>query len=258
MSGISSVSSNSYNDYSNYGKFASGNKLQSAADGAAELTIVEQENAQITGYEVGKDNIQSAKNVLDISDQALSSINDYLQRIRELALQASNTATVTDSDRENIQKEVEQLKKGIEDVANNTQYNTKNLLDGTYDSFQIATDANGNSETISTVNATMQALGIEDFDVTGNFDLQTIDDAIAKVNESRSSMGAQSNRLDYASSYNSNASYNLTGAKSRLEDLDYPEAISDLKKEELLNEYSLMMQRKHLEEEEKKMMNFFM
>ncbi|MGN0350692.1 MAG: flagellin [Roseburia sp.] len=255
MNGISSVSSNSY---TSYGKFASGSKLQSAADGAAELTIAEQEKTQITGYEVGNRNIQSAKNVLDISDQALGSINDYLQRIRELSLQAMNTATVTDADRENIQKEVEQLKQGMEDVASNTQYNTKNLLDGTNSSFQIATDANGSSKAITTANAKLQALGIADYDVTGNFDLQTLDDAIAKVNENRSSMGAQSNTLDYASGYNSNASYNMTGAESRLEDLDYPKAISDVKKEQLLNEYSLMMQKKQQEEEEKRALNLFM
>lgn len=254
MSGISGVSTS----YNNYGNFASGNKLQSAADGAAELSIVEGENAQITGYEVGKDNIESGKNVIDIADQALSSINDYLQRIRELALQASNTATMTDSDRENIQKEVDQLKQGIEDVANNTEFNTKKLLNGTNDELKIATDANGGSETITTVNSTLQELGIEDFDVTGDFDLQAIDNAIAKVNEGRSSMGAQSNRLDYASAYNSNTAYNLTGATSRLEDLDYPQAISDIKKEQLLNEYSLMMQRKQQEEEEKRMRGFFM
>lgn len=256
MSGISGISNNSYTSYSSYGNFASGNRLQSAASGAAELTIVEQENAQITGYEVGNRNMESAKDVLNISDQALGSVNDYLQRIKELALGAMNTATVTDSDRETIQKEIEQLKQGIEDVANQTQYNTKNLLNGTYDAFEIATDANANSQTITTANATLRELGIEDFDVTGNFDVSAIDDAIASVNEKRSGMGAMSNRLDYAMNYNSNVAFQLKGATSRLADLDYPKAISDLKKEQLLNQYAIMMQKKKQEQLQNRNMLF--
>ncbi len=252
MSGISGVSS-----YTSYGNFASGSQISSAADGASELSIIEEESAQITGYEVGSGNIESAQNVLNISDSALSSISDSLQRIRELALQASNTATMTDSDRQTLQDEIEQLKQGISDIASQTQYNTQNLLDGSNSSFQVATDANGNSVSVTTANATLEALGIADFDVTGDFDLQTIDDAIAMVNKSRSSIGAQSNALDYALSYNTEASYNLTGAESKLEDLDYAEAISDMKKEELLETYSLMMQKKQEEQEQNKINNLF-
>lgn len=255
MSGISGI--NSVSSYTSYGALAGGSRLQSAADGAAELAIVEEENTQVTGYNVGANNMMSAKELLNVSDGALDHINDSLQRMRELALQASNTATMTDSDRQMLQDEIEQLKQGIGDIASQTQYNTKNLLDGTYTDFQLATDANGNSATVNTVNATLDALGIADFDVTGAFDLQTLDDAISKVSRGRSQIGAQTNALDYAISYNSNASYNLTGAKSRLEDLDYPQAISEQKKEQTLLTYSLMMQKKRQEEEAARMHNLF-
>lgn len=254
MSSISGVSSTSYGDY---GKIASGNKLQTAADGAAELTIVEKENAQVTGYEVGNSNMQSGKEVLNISDAALGSVNDYLQRIRELALQASNTVTVSDSDRESIQSEIDQMKQGISDVASNTQYNQQNLLDGSKAEFEMATDANGNTSTITMANSTLESLGIADFNVTGEFDIATIDNALAKVNESRSNMGAQSNSLDYAMNYNSGMSYNLTSAQSRLEDLDIPQAVSDLKKKETLQTYSLMMQKKRQEDEANRMRGLF-
>lgn len=255
MSGISSI--NSSNSYMDYGRFASGKKIASAADGAAELSIIQKEDAQIRGQKAGENNIGSAKDMLNVADAAMAGITDYLQRIRELAVQASNTAVVTDSDRENIQKEVDQLKKGISDIASQTTFNTKELLNGTYDKFQIATDANGNGMEIASADATLAALGIEDFDVTKDFNLQDIDDALAKVSEGRSGMGAQSNALDYAYNYSTNSRLNHTAGKSRLEDIDIPEAISEQKKKETLQEYMLFMQKKRQEEEENRMRSMF-
>lgn len=248
MSSVSGISS-SYSSYADYGKFASGKKIQSAADGAAELSIIEKEDSQIRGLDAGSNNMESGKDVMNIADGALGSITDYLQRIRELSLGAMNTATTTDSDRRAMQDEIDQLKLGIADVASQTQYNTKNLLDGSQTDFRMAVDANGSDVDFNTTNATLQALGIADYDVTKNFDLRTIDNAIEKVSSARGSMGAQTNRFDYALAYNSNASYNLTGAKSKLEDLDYPQAVSEKKKKELLQTYSLMMQKRKQDDE---------
>lgn len=247
MSSISSI--NSTSSYADYGRFASGRKIQSAADGAAELAIIQKEDAQVRGYKAGENNIGAAKDMLNIADGAMSGIADYLQRMRELGVQASNTAVMTDSDRANIQMEVEQLKQGIAGIASQTTYNTKELLNGTYDEFQIATDANGNGMSVKTADATLAMLGIADFDVTKDFNLQDIDDALAKVNEGRSSMGAQSNALDYAYQYSTNTRLNVTAGKSRLEDLDFPEAISEQKKKETLMEYALFMQKKRQEDE---------
>lgn len=247
MSSISSI--NTSISYADYGRFASGRKIQSAADGAAELSIIQKEDAQVRGYKAGENNIASAKDMLNIADGAMAGITDYLQRIRELGVQASNTAVLSDGDRANIQMEVEQLKQGISDIANQTTFNTKELLNGTYDKFQIATDANGNSMTVETSDATLQMLGIADFDVTKDFNLQDIDDALAMVSEGRSSMGAQSNALDYAYNYSTNARLNVTAGKSRLEDLDLPEAISEQKKKQTLQEYMLFMQKKRQDDE---------
>lgn len=255
MSGISGISASSYSDY---GKLASGQKIQSASDGAAGLSIIEKEDAQIKGYNAGSNNIKSGQELINVSDAALGGITDYLQRIRELALQASNSALMTDADRSGIQAEIDQMKQGIQDIANNTMYNTQNLLDGSKTDFDIAANSNGSQVTVSTTNATLQALGIEDFDVTGNFDLNAIDEAIANVSSARSSMGAQSNRLEHTLNYNSNAALNITAAKSRLEDLDFPKAISEQKKQETLQEYSLFMQKKKMEDETIKMRSMFM
>lgn len=247
MSGISAIGSSS--SYMDYGKFASGQKIQSAADGAAELSIIEKEDAQIRGQKAGENNIQSAKDMLNVADGAMSGITEQLQRMRELAVQASNTATMTDADRSAIQAEIDQLKQGISDISNQTTFNTKELLNGTYDEFQIATDSNGHAKTVNAVNTTLQELGIEDFDVTKDFDIQAIDDAIAKVSAGRSKVGAQTNALEFAYNNSTNTRLNHTAGKSRLEDLDVPKAISDLKKKQTLQEYMLFMQKKRQEDE---------
>lgn len=255
MNNISSI--NSSTSYMDYGRFASGRKINSAADGAAEISIIQKEDAQIRGQKAGENNISSAKDMLNVADGAMSGIADYLQRIRELAVQASDTATTTEADRAGIQKEVEQLKQGISDIATQTTFNTKKLLDGTNDKFQVAADANGSQIEVATANATLRALGIEDFDVTKSFDIQDIDDAIAKVSGARSQSGAQVNALECAYNNSTNSRLNHTAGKSRLEDLDYPEAISEKKKKEVLQEYSMFMLRRQQDDEGARVVKLF-
>lgn len=247
MSGISAIGSSS--SYMDYGKFASGQKIQSAADGAAELSIIQKEDAQIRGQKAGENNMQSAKDMLNVAEGAMSGITEQLQRIRELAVQASNTATMSDADRGAIQMEIDQLKQGISDIATQTTFNTKKLLDGTSDEFKLATNSNGNAMEVNAANTTLQELGIEDFDVTKDFDVQAIDDAIAKVSAGRSKVGAQTNALEFAYNNSTNTRLNHTAGKSRLEDLDVPKAISDLKKKQTLQEYMLFMQKKRQDDE---------
>ena len=257
MSGISPISGYSYNSYTDYGKFASGKQIQSAADGAAELTIIQKEDAQARGYEVGANNIAAGKDLLNVADGAMAGITEQLQRMRELAVQASNTAVMTDSDRANIQMEIDQLKQGISDIATQTTFNTKPLLDGSNQELNIMRDGNGNGSSIELPNAMLQELGIADFDVTGDFNIEDIDKALEKVSAGRSKVGAQTNALEYAYNYNKNTGLNTIGAKSRLEDLDIPQAISDLKKNQLLQEYSMHMQKKRMEDEANRMRNLF-
>jgi len=254
---MSSISSISNAVGTGYQSLASGKKINSSADDAAGLAIAEKQEAQIRGTEAGTNNMASAKDALNIADQALGSINDYLQRIRELAVSAANTAVYTDSDRAAMQDEVGQLIEGIQDVAKNTNYNTIQLLDGSKPSFSLATDSNGNSTKIDMADATLETLGIKDFDLTKDFSIDTIDNAISKVNSSRSSIGAQSNGLDYAMNYNKGAAFYTTQSKSRIEDLDYGEAVSEQKKKEALLQYSILMQKKKQENEEKRLSKLF-
>ena len=252
MSSISNVSGSSY-----YSQIASGVKLQSAADGASELAIAEKENAQINGLNMGERNAEDGRSLLNVADGAMGGIADNLQRIRELAVQASNPAILSDEDRQMIQDEVEQLKQGISDIANNTEFNKKNLLDGSYQDGFIASGPNGSGMMLNIGDSTLKALGIEDFDVTGDFSIQTIDDALSKVSSNRSVIGAQSNALDHTISYNSQASINLTSAVSRLEDADIAKVASELNKQKLLQSYQLLMQKKQQEQERQRFSIFY-
>ena len=247
MNGITSMQRSS-TSYADYGKFASGKKVNRAADGAAELAIIQKQETQTRSYKAGENNIGAAKDMLNVADGAMSGITDYLQKIRELGVRASNTATITDAERTSIQAQIEQYKQGISDIAKQTSFNTKPLLDGTSQKYNIMTDATGNGMEITTADATLQALGIADFDVTKDFDLTQVDDALARVSAGRSGMGAQSNALEYAYRYSTNTRLNVTAGKSRLEDLDYGQAVSEQKKKQTLQQYAFFMQKKQMEQ----------
>lgn len=245
MSSILGLSSQGMNYYS---KISSGKAIQSASDGAAELAIIQGQTSQINGYNAATESMKTGKDVLNVADSALGQLTENLHRMKELAIQASN-GILTNSDKQSIQDEIEQIKQSISGIASNTEFNTKKLLDGSNGEMQIPTDGNGHFTSISTGNTTLKALGLADFDVTKDFDLQDIDDALSIVNKTRGSIGAQSNALDYAISYSSTAIENLTKAKSTLEDLDMPKAISEQKKEEALHLYQIMMQKKQQEQQ---------
>lgn len=232
-----------------YQQLSTGKRINSAADDAAGLAIAEKLLRQSNGYDVGTRNAATASDMLKVSDGALSSITDSLQRIRELGLQAGNTAIYGSDELDAIQQEIDQLKDQISSVASNTQFNGKNLLDGSAGGLHVASSPDGSGSTLQMPNSTLDQLGIANFDVrSGNFDLSAIDKALDMVSGSRSSLGAQSNALDHVMNFNQYASYNTTASQSRIEDLDYGKAISDLKKSQVLEEYRLHMQKKQNEE----------
>lgn len=252
---ISSMS-NQYT-YRNYQSLASGKRINSAADDAAGAAIAQKLKSQQNGYDVANRNVGTSQDMLKVADGALGSITDNLQRIRELSVQAYN-GLYTDADRGAIQAEIDQLKQSISDTASQSQFNTKNLLDGTMGKSHVASQPNGGGMDLNMPNATLKALGIEGYDVSsGNFDISAIDNALSKVTSARSDLGASSNRLDYTMAYNAGASYNMTASRSRIEDLDYPMAVSELKKKQLLQTFNTMMERKKMENENGRVLQFF-
>lgn len=236
----------------NYQNLSTGYKINSAADDAAGLSISEKLQNQKNGYDVGTENAKLGNSVLNVADGALSTIYDSLSRIRELGLQASNSAIYSDDELSIMQAEIDQIKQGIADVAKNTQFNGLKLLDGSMATMELATNPNGIGHEMEMVNASLEELGIADFDVTGKFDLRDIDKALKKVSSAQSSIGAQSNRIAYTVMNNQNSSYNLESAFSSLRDTDIAEEITKLKKNQILEQVQLNMQKKKTEQEAEK------
>ncbi len=228
-------------------QMASGKRINSAADDAAGLAIAQKLLEQNMGIDMGTRNAATSQDMLRVADGGMSGITDSLQRIQELSVQAANTAIYGDDERDAIQQEIDQLKGSISDMSQ-TQFNGMNLLDGSMGASHVASGADGSGMDIQMPNAALEQLGIADYDVTGDFDISQISDAIDKVSSYRSSLGAASNRLDYTMNYNTLASYNLTASRSRIEDLDYGKAVSDMRKESLMQEYRTMMQKRQMEE----------
>ncbi len=237
---------------SNYQNLSTGYKINSAADDAAGLSISEKIDSQKNGYDIGSENAEMGNNVLNVADGALSTMYDSLSRIRELGVKASSSAIYSKDELSMMQAEIDQIKQGISDIAKNTQFNGLKLLDGSMATMELATNPSGVGHEMEMVNATLEELGIADFDVTKKFNLQDIDDALKKVTDAQSSIGAQSNRLAYTIMNNQNTSYNLESAYSALRDTDMAEEMSDLQKNQILEQVQLEMQKKRMEEEEQK------
>lgn len=244
---VSGISGNSYTNV--YSQLSSGKKINTAADGAAEMAIIQKENTAIGGMDAGSQNIQSGISALNIADGALGQVTDYLQSIKELSVKAGN-GLLDNEDRAYIQEQIDQYKQGIADIVGTAKYNEIGLLDGEKGTFNIATDSDGGSVSVELGGSLMDQLGIADYDVSsGKFDMKVIDDALSTVSKLRSSAGAKTNALTAAYNMNQNASYNLNAAVSSIEDLDIPTAVSEKKKQETLQQYALMMQKKRMEDE---------
>lgn len=222
-----------------YTALVSGKKINSAADDAAGLAIANKLESQTRGLSVGSSNAQAGQDLLKVADGGLSSIQDSLQRIRELSVQASNTAVYSSGDIRSMQQEIDGLKQSIQDTAKGTSFNTMKLLDGSMADLNLATNPQGGGLKIQMVNSTLESLGIADYDVTGNFNIQDIDDAIKKVSDARSSLGAQSNSLTHTINTNDYSAYNTTASKSKIEDTDYAKEVTEQKKNEVLDQYRI-------------------
>lgn len=123
---------NTNNQAKSMAKLSSGLRINSAADDAAGLTISEKMKGQIRGLNQASRNAQDGQSLVNTAEGALSQTTDILQRMRELAVQGSND-TNTATDRDNIQKEMNQLTSEINRIGNTTQFNSQNLLDGSKD-----------------------------------------------------------------------------------------------------------------------------
>ena len=123
-------------------RLSSGLKIANAKDNPSGLAMSRRMNSQIEGLGVAGNSANDGISIVQVADGTLSEIHDVLQRLNQLAIQASN-GTLTENDRMTIQEEVTQLKQEIERMANTTQFNGQNILDGSFDLKGYVTDQNG-------------------------------------------------------------------------------------------------------------------
>lgn len=112
-------------------RLSSGCKINSAADNAAGLAIARRMNAQIKSLQQANQSANDGLSALNTADGAMTEMHDILQRMNELAIQAAN-GTNSESDREMIQTEIDQLVNEIDRIADTTQFNAQTLLNGTF------------------------------------------------------------------------------------------------------------------------------
>jgi Flagellin and related hook-associated proteins len=149
-------------------KLSSGLRITQASDDAAGLSISEKMRAQIRGLDQAARNSQDAISMINTAEGALIETQSILQRMRELAVNAAND-TYTTEDRDEIQKEINQLTSEINRIGNTTEFNTQKLLtggvsDSNYNSFAMSTIAQGaNQGSISGLSA-----------VNGNFNITEV------------------------------------------------------------------------------------
>jgi flagellin len=147
-------------------KLSSGLRINKAADDAAGLAISEKMRGQIRGLDQAVRNSQDAISLIQTAEGALNETHSILQRMRELAVQASSDS-YTDVDRNELQKEVDQLIKEINRIANTTEFNTKKLIDGSRanivakNGFADVLGTNTDKFTLSTTVVTSTATEIE-------------------------------------------------------------------------------------------------
>ncbi len=229
-------------------RIASGKMLPT--DNAAGIAIINQMTAEINGMQKGMQNGQDGMNMLNVAGGAMSSIGGDLQRMRELAVQASN-GTLNDDNRAAIQAEVSQLQGNIDQVAGGTDFNGTKLLDGSAGSVNIQLDSNAPIDVGSALpDATAAGLGVDSIDMSTQAGAQSaiddIDAALASLGESQANLGAQSNRLEGAVNELSVRSENTSSARSRLQDVDIASEMMKMKMSSIALEAGISTQSKLL------------
>ena len=254
-------------------RLSTGKRINGAADDAAGLAISSKMTSQIKGMEQAVRNANDGISLAQTADAAMGEISNLVQRVRELAVQASN-GTLSNTDRESIQLEATELLKQVDDIANNTSFNGVKLTDGSTSSITIQAGS-GSGQTIAInltdVNAAILDIGDgANNTVTagvpnagtptaaggpgvggGSISLETqanavdalakLDTALNTINEGRAKLGAVQNRLSSAITNLTSQATNLTEARSRIEDVDFSSETTQMAKSQILSQASTAM-----------------
>ena len=206
-------------------KLSSGYKINRAADDAAGLAISEKMRRQMRGLTQASANAQDGISMVQTAEGALNEVHDMLQRMNELAVKAEN-GTLTSTDRDYIDSEVQQLKSEIDRVASTTTFNEQNLLDGTFS--QTSCNLQVGAEKTQHITFKIKNMNCSTLLITGDTQSATnaatlndqVKEAIKTLSEQRSELGAVQNRLEHTINNLDNVVENTTAAESRIRDTD--------------------------------------
>jgi flagellin len=235
-------------------KLSSGYRINRAGDDAAGLALSEKLRSQIRGSQKAQDNVQDGINVLNIADGALQSITDYLQRMRELAVQAGND-TYNTAQRSSMKAEFDQLSSGITQIANATQFNGVKLLDGSASAMKLQIGANDTSgvDTLDVgaagafASITMTSLGLTtsatslDTNTNALTAIGALDTAISTINTQRGTIGALSNRLETTATNLATNVENTSASESRIRNVDVASESAKMSQYQILQQAAAAM-----------------
>ena len=246
-----SLGLNSESIQKNMEKLSSGMKINRASDDAAGLSVSEKMRSQIRGLNQASRNVGDMASFVSTAECYLQETTDILQRIRELAVQASN-GVYSDEDRMQIQVEVSQLVSEVDRIASSAQFNGMNMLTGRFAEngikFHIGANVDQNIQ-VSVGNMSAQALRLRGTQEGGeaitvadqessNMTIATIDEALKVVLRQRSDLGAVMNRAEQAQKGIDIAAENLQASESRIRDTDVAAETAELVKNEVLQNTS--------------------
>ena len=232
-------------------RLSSGLRINSAKDDAAGLYTVERMTADIRGLNQAARNAADGISLAQTAEAALGQIGDNLQRIRELAVQASNG---TVEDRSGLQTEVDLLTAEISRIVDTASFNGVQLLDGSETAaleFQVGQDASdqisiaASNLDISAINA-YSATGASTFDVSSSAnaaqaELANIDSDIDDVSGLRATFGATQNRFEAVIASVQSYAENVTASRSRIQDADFAAETANLTRVQIMQQAGVAM-----------------
>ena len=221
-------------------QLSSGYRINRAGDDAAGLSISEKMRSQIRGLNKASDNAQHGVSLIQTAEGALNEAHSILQRMNELATQAAND-TNTSVDRSALKSEIDQLVSELDRISSTTQFNTMNLLDGSFTGKNLQVGALANQSIqisigdIDAAGLTVNALSVDSFANAGTA-MTNIQKAIEKVSTQRSALGAIQNRLEHTIANLDTTAENTQAAESLIRDVDMASEMVEFSKNNILSQ----------------------
>lgn len=224
-------------------RLSSGNRINKAADDAAGLAISESLRALTRGYRQANRNANDGISLVQIAEGSLNEVSNMLIRLRELGVQSSSD-TIGDTERKFLDVEYQQLKSEMQRIADSTNFNGYDLLNGTGGIIDIQVGVKNNpfqdriSFNSSAANATLESLGMVAEGIGtkegAQASLDVVDNALVSVNAIRANFGALQNRLQSTSQNLLVADENFSAANSRIRDTDVAAESAEMTRNNIL------------------------